>query len=162
MSFTPDQLKTAVHVPPGAGPSRWVFGDRYTLKSGLHNTGPAFGLVEAVVPAGGGPPKHVHYHEDELFYVIDGRLELFTGEEAVIAEPGAFIYVPRGVTHSFTNAFTDDCRMLLMFLPAGKERFFLEMGVSADDGAPPPPPEQYAIDRENAIRLAPKYGERYV
>lgn len=157
-----EPARGAVYVPPGQGPSRWVFKDRYTLKSGLHNTGPAFGLVEAIVPPGGGPPAHIHYNEDEAFYVIGGQLELFTGEDTVVADPGSFIYVPRGVTHSFHNGSDADCKMLLMFLPAGKERFFLEMGVSADDGAPPPPPEQYLLDQENAIRLAPKYGEKYV
>jgi hypothetical protein len=33
-------------------------------------------VVEAAAEQGNMPPLHVHYHEDEVFYVLRGRLTL--------------------------------------------------------------------------------------
>ncbi len=43
---------------------------------------------------------HSHEIEDELFWVINGRLRMeFANQEAVIVEPGEFIIIPHGVEH---------------------------------------------------------------
>ena len=42
---------------------------------------------------------HHHEHEDELFYVIQGRFEMQFRDRSVILNEGEFIIVPRGVEH---------------------------------------------------------------
>ena len=42
---------------------------------------------------------HHHDDEDELFLVLDGRLEMQFRDRAVTVSPGEFIIVPRGVEH---------------------------------------------------------------
>jgi mannose-6-phosphate isomerase-like protein (cupin superfamily) len=43
---------------------------------------------------------HHHEHEDELFYVLKGRLKMeFRDRDAVWIEPGEMLVVPRGVEH---------------------------------------------------------------
>ncbi len=42
---------------------------------------------------------HRHEHEDELFWVLDGRLELHFRDQVVDLQPGEFFIVPRGVEH---------------------------------------------------------------
>jgi mannose-6-phosphate isomerase-like protein (cupin superfamily) len=42
---------------------------------------------------------HRHEHEDELFLVLDGVLEIALRERTVRLEPGEFLIVPRGVEH---------------------------------------------------------------
>ena len=42
---------------------------------------------------------HHHEHEDELFLVLAGRLELHLRDRVVTLEPGEFFIVPRGVEH---------------------------------------------------------------
>jgi mannose-6-phosphate isomerase-like protein (cupin superfamily) len=42
---------------------------------------------------------HKHQHEDELFYVVSGRLFVDLEERAVELEPGQAFTVPRGVVH---------------------------------------------------------------
>lgn len=42
---------------------------------------------------------HHHDHEDELFYVISGTLQLLFRDKEVTLGPGELIIVPRGVEH---------------------------------------------------------------
>ncbi|UTT63285.1 cupin domain-containing protein [Microcella humidisoli] len=44
---------------------------------------------------------HAHENEDELFWVISGRLRIqLEGHDEVVLEPGQFFVVPRGVRHN--------------------------------------------------------------
>jgi uncharacterized cupin superfamily protein len=38
------------------------------------DTGGALALWESLIPRGSSPPLHVHFREDEAFYVLDGEL----------------------------------------------------------------------------------------
>lgn len=42
---------------------------------------------------------HSHANEDELFYVVAGRMTLRFRDRDVVLEPGEFIIVPKGVEH---------------------------------------------------------------
>ena len=42
---------------------------------------------------------HQHADEDELFFVVEGRLRMEFRERAVTLDPGELIVVPRGVEH---------------------------------------------------------------
>jgi mannose-6-phosphate isomerase-like protein (cupin superfamily) len=42
---------------------------------------------------------HHHEHEDELFLVLEGHLEIHLRESVVALDPGEFVIVPRGVEH---------------------------------------------------------------
>lgn len=43
--------------------------------------------------------RHQHEVEDELFFVIKGRLTLKFRDQDVILQEGKFLIVPRGVEH---------------------------------------------------------------
>lgn len=45
-------------------------------------------------------------------------------EDLQDAPAGSFVYVPRGVPHTWENAGTTPARMLVLFTPSGMERFF--------------------------------------
>lgn len=160
MSF--EEFEGIVYIPPKAGPARWVFGDHYTIKADEENTHGSLGLIEALVPPGGGPPLHIHHDTDEAFYLIEGELEINNGKRSQVVGAGAFIFVPKGRTHAFKNIGDTPCKMLIIFTPAGFERFFTELGVPAEDGAPAPEAEQYAADVEKAQRIVARYGAEYV
>jgi mannose-6-phosphate isomerase-like protein (cupin superfamily) len=49
---------------------------------------------------GMGPPPHSHAW-DESFFVIKGTVEITTGDQTVVCEPGTLAYVPGGTIHSF-------------------------------------------------------------
>jgi mannose-6-phosphate isomerase-like protein (cupin superfamily) len=40
----------------------------------------------------GGPPLHVHHHEDESFYVLDGRVTVRCGGDVFEAGPRSFVF----------------------------------------------------------------------
>ena len=42
---------------------------------------------------------HTHEEEDELFYVVKGRLEMHFRKKTEVLLPGQIIVVPRGVEH---------------------------------------------------------------
>lgn len=162
MTFLGQNTGKVIYVPPGGGPSRWAFGDRYTLKSGEYNTGKTLTLIEAVIPPGGGPPPHIHHWEEEAFYVLDGSVEFQNGEDRIGATNGSFVYVPRGALHAFKNTTDEPCKMLILFVPGGKDRFFLGYPSIADNGAPPPPIAQHKADLERVLRVGPEFGDEYV
>ena len=58
---------------------------------------------------------HQHAGEDELFYVVSGRLRIDFRDGPVILGPGEMLVVPRGVEHR--PVAEEECEMLL-FEPA--------------------------------------------
>jgi quercetin dioxygenase-like cupin family protein len=61
-----------------------------------------FSLVRMHAPAGDQPPLHVHEHEDEGFYVLEGSLTLWVGDaDPVTLVPGEFALAPHGIPHTY-------------------------------------------------------------
>jgi mannose-6-phosphate isomerase-like protein (cupin superfamily) len=92
-------------------------------------TGGTFSLVEHPIP----PrtlvaPLHIHTHEDEYSYVLEGRMGALLGDDVVYAEPGDLVFKPRNQWHTFWNAGDTTCRLLEIISSAGFEHFFNELG----------------------------------
>jgi quercetin dioxygenase-like cupin family protein len=69
-----------IHRPTDAGATYYGPGDVYSFLVTGAETGGAYFAMEAIVPPGGGPPPHIHTHEDETFYVVEGRCEFLLGD----------------------------------------------------------------------------------
>jgi mannose-6-phosphate isomerase-like protein (cupin superfamily) len=111
-----------------------VFGNIITFKA----TAGAFSLAEGTFPAGGfAPLPHIHHGEDESFYIIDGLFDVRVGDSTVHAEPGTYIFVPRGTAHGFTNVGDRAGRLLFMHSPAYVD-FFIEIDKLTKAGPPDP------------------------
>jgi len=63
-------------------------------------------------PPGSGPPRHVHYGCDELFYVLEGQFLFLVGERQVSGSPGTFVFIPRGTVHAAKVVGTSRARCL--------------------------------------------------
>ena len=93
---------------------------------------------ETIVAPEAGPPLHIHYAEDETFYVLGGIFSITVGERSIVASPGATMFLPRGIPHTFRNIGGTVGRILCMATPGGFEEFFLEVErTGASDPAPP-------------------------
>ena len=126
-------------VAPGEGTTiEGPAGGPLTFKVRGEQTGGALTAFENVIAPGSGPPLHVHAGEDESWYVIDGTLRFRLDEDERLAPHGAFVFVPRGTVHAFRNVGDTPARILVLFTPAGMERFF---DAWADL---PPGPEAFA------------------
>ncbi len=143
------------HVPPGEGQMRWVVGDLVTFKISGEDTAGVFTLGEEIIPPEGGPPPHVHTHEDETFYVLEGELEFVVGERTITATTGSVVFAPRGILHSFRNVGSTASRMAVIIAPAGLERFFEEVGEPVTDPSSPP---DGSPDIERLVAVARNYG----
>ena len=83
-----------------------------------------FSLADGEVPPGDGVPPHVHRYEDETFYILEGKFEVMVDGKTYIAEPGASVFAPRNVPHSWYNVGDDWGRMLAVFTPGRSEAWF--------------------------------------
>lgn len=83
--------------------------------------------------------SHYHTKTEEFFYVLEGELDLRSGEQIVRAMPGTFVFVPSGVAHSIANPGSKRARMLLGCLPAGHENYFDELSALLAKAGPPDP-----------------------
>jgi mannose-6-phosphate isomerase-like protein (cupin superfamily) len=152
----PLEEQAAVHVPPGGGEVVWLLGDTYTLKISGEQTGGAFTLLEAVVPLGGGPPPHIHHLEDEVFVILEGELLVTVAGRTLPAPVGTVISVPKGTQHSYAVVGTTPVRMLFLYVPAGMEKMFEEIGTPAQPGVAAPPVSEEDVAK--LLSVAAKYN----
>jgi len=138
-------------LDPEAGPKVWMSGDSYRVVVDAAASAGTMTLLDAVVPPGGGPPMHAHEDVDELFYVVEGALEITADGVSRTVEPGGRVFVRRQVPHAFRNNTDRDARMLIFYTPAGIETFFLEAGRPAVEGEAPPPSDDETLAREIEI-----------
>jgi len=62
-------------------------------------------------------PLHVHFADDETWYVLEGTLCVRRGDEVVTAHAGAGVLVPKGMPHTFWNPNDEPVRYLLIMTP---------------------------------------------
>ena len=155
---TPSRQDQVKHVPAGSGAAYWGPGTVLTFIVTGKDTGGAFFLAEMSVPPGGGPPPHIHHREDESFHLLEGTLAVQVGGDTLTASPGDFVYLPRGIAHSFKNTGDVNAKALVLITPAGLENFFAEVFDPAVDrsAAPPPPSKEELIVR--SLAASPRYG----
>jgi uncharacterized RmlC-like cupin family protein len=141
-------------LPPGAG--RTIPGAGMTLKVGAGQS-TAWSAFEAVVTPGFDVGAHLHRNAEELFYILDGELDLLafepqartagdwrswqsaSGAQVLRGGAGAAMFVPAGCPHAFANSGTAPARMLFLVSPPGHERYLEEIGELIGQGGPPDP-----------------------
>ena len=119
----------------GAGTEALAFG-RHIIRITAEQTGGSLGCFESEVPAGDGPPLHVHEKEEEFFRVLEGRFAFWCNGARVELTEGGVICVPRGAEHRFQNIGSSMGRLMVVMTPGGFEGFFpavaQEPGASLD------------------------------
>ena len=93
--------------------------------------GGRFALVESVEGRGCEPPLHVHHREDELVYVLEGRVRFHLEGERIGCQAGECVLLPRGREHTYSIE-SERARLLVMLTPAGLEGYYRELGQPAD------------------------------
>jgi thiamine-phosphate pyrophosphorylase len=82
-------------------------GDRLTKEHRLllvKSSQPELDVFEFLVGAEyAGTDPHVHLRHADCFYVLEGELDVFAGDETVRVGPGGSVVVPPGVVHAFTS-----------------------------------------------------------
>jgi quercetin dioxygenase-like cupin family protein len=128
-------------------------GSSVTEHLGGEQTGGASALVEfRIEPGYPVPPPHVHTHEDEITYVLEGDLDVTVGPETRTLGAGEAIFKPRGIPHAFAIAGERPVRFLETITPAGFEGYFRAIAAAVR--------ETGQVDRETATKLMAEYGLR--
>lgn len=137
------------------GEALWFFDDLVVIKAKTDQTG-SWALMDVVHPAGSGPPMHIHRDEDEAFYVVEGKARFYLGDATLEGGPGTFVFLPRGVKHTFQIDPSGQARFLYLTSPHGKfEQFVREISEPASSLTLPDfegPP-----DMEKLTQTAAKY-----
>ena len=97
-----------------------------------------------------GAPMHKHTFEDEISYVLEGRLSVIQDGNVQHAGPGEFIVKQRGIFHTFWNSTDSMIRFLEVITPGNFESYFAEMAPYLLPGQPP--------NFEKLKETAMKYG----
>ena len=97
-------------------------------------------ILENTFLAKGGPARHLHYDQEEWFYILEGEFQFEVGAQRLHLHPGESLLAPRQVPHVWAFVGEARGRILVAFLPAGNmEAFFRE--VTRANAMPPQDPE---------------------
>jgi mannose-6-phosphate isomerase-like protein (cupin superfamily) len=147
-------MTTPARTQSRTGQQRWFFGMLAEVKASAADTGGQYTLVEITAPAGLQAPLHVHYREDEGFYVLEGSVTIQVGDDTVELGPGQHAFGPRNIPHRFTVG-PDGAHMLWVLTPGGFENLIEEASVPA--AAPTVPPAS-VLPPENADEIVRRHG----
>lgn len=123
----------ALVLLPGEARVIDVGGFDVTVQADAGTTEGQFSLIEtAEREPGGGPPLHVHRDCSESFFVLAGEYVMHLDGREFACPAGSFVYVPRGMPHTFRTLETNS-RKLNLYTPAGMIGYFDELaaGIAA-------------------------------
>ncbi|KUL39364.1 cupin [Streptomyces sp. NRRL F-4489] len=149
-------------VGPGGGRKLITPAQEITFKvTGADGSGAS--VFEVVVPPGFDVGAHKHHHSQELFFVVEGELEIFAfepehyteadwtdwksaaGDRPVRATAGSVAFVPQGCPHAFANRTAEPARVLFAVSPSPQHELYFDR--LAEIFAAPGPPDAEAIER---------------
>lgn len=145
------------HLAKGGGPAQWHFGALLTFKATGDQTGGRLWAKELLAERGMATPLHRHSREDEAFYVLDGEISVYVGEEVVRAGAGDFLWAPREVAHAFCVE-SAQARVLVVSTPGGFDRFFFDTGQAAPELRVPAVAEVAPPDLDAVVAALAGYG----
>jgi len=98
-------------------------------------TGGAISVLMGWHKPGEGPPDHVHFNQEEMFFIVEGTYELTIDGQTSKAGPDAIVFIPRNVVHRFKNVGDTTACMLDWTLPGGQDHYFKVISdLAAGDG----------------------------
>src|SRR5690242_7558394 len=137
----------------GEGDALWTMGQLWTLKARSAETAGELAAMEVAMPAAAAPPLHIHHHEAEVMYVLEGEITFRCGDEVRTCGPGGFVYLPHGVPHAFLPG-PQGTRVLALVVPGGLENLYQEVGEPASELRLPDLPPEVA----KWMQLSHRYG----
>lgn len=143
-------------LAPGEGNRLTIGSSEVTFKAVGADTQGHLGLFENLIhPGGTAPGPHIHRHMEEMFYVLEGEVEILVGNRTVQGQPGAFVLVPRGTPHAFANRGTKPAKLLIMFCPGSdREKYFEGLAELLKHGQTP--------NREDLLELMRQFDQEPV
>jgi quercetin dioxygenase-like cupin family protein len=128
-------MSEAFIVQPGQGRLLDLGNFEAVVLATAGQTTDAFTLLQTQnEPPEFGPPLHIHRDAAEAFYVLEGEYLMFIDQSQQICPPGTFVFVPRGIPHTFKVISSGPGKKLNLFAPAAMVGFFEELAVAEAAG----------------------------
>ncbi|MFN5169089.1 MAG: cupin domain-containing protein [Cyclobacteriaceae bacterium] len=119
-----DRIDKGVKVDSGKDrfdePISLLEGDTFYTKVSSKDTDNDIYIFESTRVKKGGPREHVHFEQDEFWYILEGEFLFKVGERTFTAKTGDSVFGPRQVPHAFAKMNDGNARILIAFQPAGK------------------------------------------
>lgn len=145
LATAPDGIVPFV-LAAGEG-ERMIAGDQlYTLLGCQRHSSGVFISLLTEGPIGIPIPRHRHEKVTELFYCLNGEMEMFVEDGFVTLSPGDFLHVPPKTPHSF-QLKKHDTRFLGFITPGHFEPFFRYLCLPFDGYRYPLVPPPFRFDR---------------
>lgn len=143
---------------PGAGKTITIGPNQITYKLGGEATDGAFSIIEYLVAPNFQAPPTMHFHVNDTWaaYVLEGTLNFQIGERVVSAPAGAFLFVPKGTPFKWWNPADRPAKWLIIYQPAGFEKYFEE--VNRITQSLPPGPLDMSKLMPQILPLWEKFG----
>ncbi len=133
---------------PGEARTIEIAGASILIHASSELTEGAFSLIETVETiAGSGPPLHIHRDAAESFYVLEGSYDMHLDGRDFRCPAGSFVYVPRGMPHTF-RAGAAGSRKLNLYTPSAMEGYFEDLAEALRTG----------VDEDELSRIAERYS----
>jgi quercetin 2,3-dioxygenase len=108
------------------------------IKVSTKDTDGALSISEYTGYTKGGPPLHIHLHQDEVFVILEGEHLFQLGDEQFHLTAGDTIFIPRNVPHAPCQ-LSDRGKYYFFYTPSGTmEDFFRALGEIKVTGQAPP------------------------
>jgi quercetin 2,3-dioxygenase len=149
---------TPFFLEPGEGEKSVVFDTTFNILLSGDETEGQFGAFTTVGPTGERIPAHYHPNAHEIFFILDGAVQLWIDDEKGFSEnrilkQGGFGYIPKGAVHAFQMV---EASRVFGISTGGFERFFNALGTPTDDPGVPPVP--YIPPFPQMLAAGEKYG----
>ena len=107
-------------------------GDIFNAKVTTADSGGDIYVFESTREKEGGPALHLHFEQDEFWYVLKGEFLFKVGEETFTTKAGDSVFGPRNVPHAFAKVGKGEAKLLMFHQPAGKiEKMFKDISEGA-------------------------------
>ncbi|MFI5445110.1 cupin domain-containing protein [Polaromonas sp. UC242_47] len=121
---------------------------RYLIDGSHTGTMGMFELT--VLPGANVPPPHSHSHNEEIVYVLEGKLRYAVGADKRDLQAGEVMHTPKGIGHEFSNPFTEVARALIVLSPDIGAQYFVDVSEVMRKGMPP--------DKAALVAVMTRYG----
>jgi len=123
---------------PQDSPAYWLLDILWVVHATGEQTEGRYSLIEQRMPPSAFAPPHVHPHEDESFWVMEGEMTVEVGGKTLVLGPGSLGHVPRNHVHSFKVTSESVCHILNYYTPAGFEQAVIDSARPAERREMPP------------------------
>ena len=140
-------LQQPIALQPGSG--RKLSSLSVTHKLTSAQTGGAYYLCEAIFGPESGSPLHIHHHETEVIFVLEGAIDIRLDNDKLHVPVGGIIHLPKKIPHALYNPLKSPLKIMVHAIPGGLEHYFDEVDAAIQNGT---------FNAETHTQISAKYG----